>query len=304
MNCVSFTVSMVRGRSSFVTSTVPKPNGATTGICWNWYGLSRRCCAGVELQDRLVLRATRRLLALVDGRADAAADGVLVVERPPVEEVDVVAAVHPRAGPHRDLVVGALRVEVADADRLLGLAAEVEERREERERRDDAALHALAPLVLATELELGVAAFVDDARTERDDVRAAASAAAQIACSIHASVRAELEAALVLGGRFGDDARRLVAAAEPGCGRAGNGRARSCRRSRAHRCVKARSRAAQRARPRSWARARARRASSVRAAGRSALGPACAERAASRRQRRQRSEHDQRRQAAHGASGN
>ena len=40
---VTFAVSIVRGRSSFVTLTVPKPKGATTGTCWNWYGLSRRC---------------------------------------------------------------------------------------------------------------------------------------------------------------------------------------------------------------------------------------------------------------------
>ena len=93
----------------------------------------------------------------------------------------------------------------------------MEERREERERRDDAALHVLAPLVLATELELGVAAFVDDARAERDDVGAAAGAAAQIACSIHASVGAELEAGPRGVGRLlRDDARGLVASAEPG----------------------------------------------------------------------------------------
>ena len=140
--------------------------------------------SGVELEDRLVGRRAGGRRALVDGGADAAADGVLVVERPPVEEIDVVAAVHPRAGPHREVVVRALRVQVADADRLLGLAREVEERREERERRDDAALHALAPLVLAAELELGVVALVDDARSERDDVGAATGAAAQIACSI------------------------------------------------------------------------------------------------------------------------
>ena len=179
----------------------------------------------VQLQDRLVLGAPGRLFTLVQRRADAAAHRVLVVERPPVEEIDVVAAVHPRAGPHGELVVGALRVEVADADGLVGLARKVEERREQRQRRDDAALHALAPLVLAAELELGVAALVDDARSERNDVGAATGAAAQIACSIHASVGAELEGALVVGGLLGDDARGLVASREARRRRAGDRRA-------------------------------------------------------------------------------
>src|SRR5690606_6533745 len=136
-------------------------------------------------------------VAPVHRTADAAADGVLVVERPPVEQVDVVAAVHAGPRPERQLFVGALRVEVADADRLGGLAAEMEERREERHRRDDAALHPLAELVLAAQLELGVAPLVDDAGPERDDVRAAPRSSAEIARGVDASVRAELEAALV-----------------------------------------------------------------------------------------------------------
>src|SRR5262249_33609889 len=110
--------------------------------------------ADVTLEDRLL----RAVGPLVDRTADAATDRVLVVERPPVQEINVVAAIHPRAGPHRERVVRALRVEVPDADRVGGLAIEVEERREERQRRDDASLHAIGELVLAAKLELGVAA--------------------------------------------------------------------------------------------------------------------------------------------------
>ena len=156
-----------------------------------------------------------RLLVFHTGPPTPPPDRVLVVERPPVEKIDVVAAVHPRAGPHRDFVVRALRIQIAKADHLIRVAGEVEERREERERRDDARLDPLVERILTAELDLRVAAFVDDARTEGDDVRAAAGAAAQIRSGVNATIRAKLEVTFVRRlRRLLHDVGRLVAAGD------------------------------------------------------------------------------------------
>ena len=96
------------------------------------------------------------------------------------------------------LSYGALRVEVAHAD---GAASSLPVKWKNGGKSASVAttrpFDRVAPRVFAAELELGVAALVDDARAERDDVRSAADAAAEIARGPHAAVRAELEVALV-----------------------------------------------------------------------------------------------------------
>ncbi|MCY1007334.1 hypothetical protein OV079_17600 [Nannocystis pusilla] len=108
--------------------------------------------AGVELE----------LGAGLEGVADAAADGVEVVERPEVEQVDVVAAVHARTCPKGqalDAGVADLEVEVADRQRGGKLAVVVEDRGGEGGGGDDPRVGAgRLPVVLAPQLELGVLA--------------------------------------------------------------------------------------------------------------------------------------------------
>ncbi len=113
---------------------------------------------------------------------------------PPVEQVDVVAAVHARADPQGGRAVGALHVQVAHGNLLRRVPGEVEELREERQRGDDAGADVLLPGVLAPQLDLGVAVLVD-AGAVGDDVGSAAGAAPEIAGDADATVGAELEAA-------------------------------------------------------------------------------------------------------------
>jgi hypothetical protein len=104
--------------------------------------IRERACAGLVLE-----RIVEPVDADVDGElcpagqvdAGAPADGVEVVERPPVEKVRVVAAVHPAACPHGEPLVpdaALLEVQVADGDLGGELARVVEERIGDGERRD------------------------------------------------------------------------------------------------------------------------------------------------------------------------
>ena len=140
----------------------------------------------------------------------ATAHGVLVVERPPVQEVDVVSAVHARAGPHRDLLVGPLGVEVSHSDGVDRVAREVEKRRKERHRGHDAALGLFAPGVFTAKLELGVAALVHEARPEGYDVRSASRASLEVRGRRDTSVRAELEVTFVASRGSGHVRRRSI----------------------------------------------------------------------------------------------
>ena len=123
---------------------------------------------------------------------NAPAHGILVIERPPVEQIDVVPAVHARADPKGEIVVGGLGVEVANRDGLRLVAGEVEERRKEAKRPDDLGGDARRKAILATELELAVAVFVD-AVAVGDDVRVAPRTTATVARDDDAAVGAELE---------------------------------------------------------------------------------------------------------------
>ena len=68
----------------------------------------------------------------------AAAHRVLVVERPPVEKINVVAAIHAHAGPEREIVLRSLGIELPHGELVVGDAGEMKERRQKRERGDDA----------------------------------------------------------------------------------------------------------------------------------------------------------------------
>jgi hypothetical protein len=165
------------------------------------------CCSGLD-QLELVrigeavdadLDATLEAAAQVDG---AAAEGVEVVERPEVEQVDVVAAVHPRPGPQREArrehVLG-LGEEVADGEARLEVAGVVEELAVEREGRDDPHPRAAGQPEERAELELGVGALLE-ARAVADHVRRRALAAVEVRGGADAPVAAELEAGEDLGG--------------------------------------------------------------------------------------------------------
>src|SRR5262249_26244086 len=128
-------------------------------------GVIETLLSDVGLQNRLLHAITQS----VDGPAESTSDGVLIVERPPIEKVDVIAAVHPRTGPHREPLVRALRVEIADTDALRRVSREMEEWRKERQRGDDTTGDAVRPLVFAPQLELRVAPLIVDSRAEGDD---------------------------------------------------------------------------------------------------------------------------------------
>jgi hypothetical protein len=135
---------------------------------------------------------------------DAPADRIQVVERPEVEQIDVVASVHPRTAPRRKRGTNrGLHVEVPQRDVLRRFAAEVKKRRKERDGRNDAAAN-WPKGIFPPKLEFGVA-VLDESRAVRDDVCATPKAAAQIAAHCHASVGAKLEASVehVEAGREG-----------------------------------------------------------------------------------------------------
>ncbi len=132
--------------------------------------------------------------------ASAAPQRVQVVERPPVEQIDVVAAVHAAADPERKpRQPHALLFdeEVAQRHRRVELARVVKQRVGDRERRHDARRHRVRvvggrPVVDAAKLELGVVVFVE-ARAERHDVGVAARPPAPVERWRRPPVRAELE---------------------------------------------------------------------------------------------------------------
>ncbi len=130
--------------------------------------------------------------------AGTAADGVQIVQRPEVEQVDVVAAVHPRADPSRQALVtdaALFHVQVAQGELGVEVAVVVKQRPGDGQRGDDPRREPGLPVVVAAQLELGVGPFID-ARAVGDHVGVAAFTAASVRGDHHAAVGAEGEAAL------------------------------------------------------------------------------------------------------------
>jgi hypothetical protein len=168
-----------------------------------------------------------RDLEALDGGRDPGADGVEVVERPVVEQVQIVAAQHARADPRREVAEDGLGVEVAQRRAGGERAGLVEELLVEGQGGDD--LHpAREPREAGAvgEVELEVARL-DDTRAVGDDVDRVGAAAAQVGAGDDPAVGPEAEAQAVVdrdrdlrgrrrGGRRRRRRRRRRVGAGPG----------------------------------------------------------------------------------------
>jgi hypothetical protein len=128
--------------------------------------------------------------------------GVEIVERPKVQEVDVVAAQHARACPEAQTLeadAALFGVQIAHRETRVELAIVVEHRMADGEGRDEARVGVDGePVVVAAQLELDVVVVIE-ARAVGDDVGIARRPALRVGRRDDAAVGAEGELALLDG---------------------------------------------------------------------------------------------------------